>query len=277
MAIFKDLSHHPKSLITGAASGIGRAFAKHLASQGYNLILIDKDKEKLEDLSKDLSNEYPQEIEIRVVNLSNQSELNNLKDYVLKIDNLEILINNTGFGLSGHFTQNELVKQQEMINVHITSCFTLCRVAIPGMIERSKGFIINVSSMGALIPILGNVIYNATKVFTITFSEALQAELRNTGVKIQVLCPGYVDSGFYNSEELKGFKRATIPKRMWMTADKVTELSLKALKKDKVIFVPGLKNRILLRILTKGFSRFFIMFFSKMIQKKFLSTYIVET
>ncbi len=272
-----DLSNHPKSLITGAASGVGRAFAKHLASQGYDLVLIDKDKEKLEDLSKELSNEYLQEVEIRVVNLSNQSELNNLKDYVSKIDNLEILINNAGFGLSGHFTRNELDKQQEMINVHITACFTLCRVAIPKMVERKKGFIINVSSMSALIPLLGNVVYNATKVFTITFSEALQAELRNTGVKIQVLCPGYVDTGFYNSEELKGFKRATIPKRMWMTADKVAELSLKALKKDKTIFVPGLKNRILLRTLTKGLSGLFVKFFSKMIKKKISLTYLVET
>lgn len=277
MVTFMDLSHHPKSLITGAASGVGRAFAKLLASQGYNLVLIDKDKEKLEDLAKELSKEYHQEIEIRVVNLSNRSELNNLKDYVLKIDNLEILINNAGFGLSGHFTRNELVKQQEMINVHITACFTLCRVAIPGMIERNKGFIINVSSMSALIPILGNVVYNATKLFTITFSEALQAELRNTGVKIQVLCPGYVDTEFYNSEELKGFKRATIPKRMWMTADEVAELSLKALKKDKTIFVPGLKNRILLRTLTKGLSGLFVKFFSKIIQKKILSTYLIET
>ncbi len=277
MVTFMDLSHHPKSLITGAASGVGRAFAKLLASQGYNLVLIDKDKEKLEDLAKELSKEYHQEIEIRVVNLSNRSELNNLKDYVLKIDNLEILINNAGFGLSGHFTRNELVKQQEMINVHITACFTLCRVAIPRMIERKKGFIINVSSMSALIPILGNVVYNATKVFTITFSEALQAELRNTGVKIQVLCPGYIDTGFYNTEELKGFKRTTIPKRMWMTADKVAELSLKALKKDKTIFVPGLKNRILLRTLTKGLSGLFVKFFSKIIQKKILSTYLIET
>ena len=275
--MYMDLSHHSKSLITGAGSGIGRSFAKHLASQGYDLILIDKDKEKLEDLSKELSNEYLQEIEIRVVNLSDQAELNNLKDYVLKIDNLEILINNAGFGLSGHFTQNELVKQQEMINVHITACFTLCRVAIPRMIERNKGFIINVSSMSALIPILGNVIYNATKAFTITFSEALQAELRHTSVKIQVLCPGYIDTGFYNTEELKGFKRKTIPKRMWMTADKVAELSLKALKKDKTIFVPGIKNRILLRILTNGFSSLFIKLFSKMIQKKISSSYLVET
>jgi len=145
------------------------------------------------------------------------------------------------------------------------------------MIKRSRGFIINVSSMSALIPILGNVVYNATKVFTITFSEALQAELRNTGVKIQVLCPGYVDTGFYNSEELKGFKRTTIPKRMWMTADQVAKLSLKALKKNKTIFVPGIKNRILLRILTNGFSSLFFKLFSKMIQKKISSSYLVET
>jgi len=120
-----------------------------------------------------------------------------------------------------------------------------CRAVLPNMIKRNRGSIINVSSMVAFSPLVGNTVYAATKSYLNMFSRSLQTELGNFHIRVQALCPGFTYTGFHDTEEYRDFSRSSVPKALWMSAQEVAERSLKALSKNKVVFVPGIKNRIL--------------------------------
>ncbi|MCF6157241.1 MAG: SDR family oxidoreductase [wastewater metagenome] len=241
------------AFITGASSGIGAAFACQLAARRKNLILLDKQKEQLITLATRLQEQYPVTVKILVADLSNPVDIEKIENYIIMIKNLDILINNAGFGTSGNFIEVNLSKQLDMIHVHIIATMRFCRAALPGMIAHRKGSIINVSSIGAFKPIPGSVTYSSTKAYLVTFSEALQTELVGTGVKVQALCPGFTHTGFHNTPEFGNFNRSRIPKIFWMTAEEVAVKSLKALRRGRAIYIPGFKNRLLVilaRIIT---------------------------
>jgi short-subunit dehydrogenase len=235
------------ALITGASSGIGAAFARQLAPMGYNMILVARHKERLAALAMELGERYPISAEVLVTDLANATDVERVERYITELESLDLLINNAGFGAPGSFAEAELVTQLNMIHVHVIASVRLTRAALPGMIARRRGAIINVSSIASLVPIPGSATYSATKAYLNVFSEALQAELRGTGVKIQSLCPGFTHTGFHDTPEHKGFGRSRIPEPLWMSAEQVAAQSLNALGQHRVIFVPGFKNRLLAR------------------------------
>lgn len=240
------------ALITGASSGIGEAFAKELASQNYDLVIIARRKDRLEELARELKSNYSISVDVIQADISTEKGIERVEEYIKKAKNLDMFINNAGFGTRGNFSDVSPEKSINMINVHVLAPTRFCRAVLPGMIKRNQGSIINVSSLAALYPIKGNTIYKATKAYLNMFSRSLQNELKNFNIRVQALCPGFVYTGFHDTDEFKDFDRSSVPKWLWMSAEEVVKQSLKALRKNKVIFIPGIKNRIIAGLLKIG-------------------------
>lgn len=231
------------ALITGASSGIGAEFARQLASQKFDLILIARRKEKLEQLSKELQKEFSIKVEIIVGDLSRLEDNHKIISKIKEIDNLDVLINNAGYGINNTFLQIDVTEHIDMINVHFTSAVMFCHAAIPIMIKRKRGVIINTSSTAAVHKSLMSVMYTSTKTALTVFSEVLQEKVKNFNVHIQSLCPGFTYSEFHDTDSMRGFQRSWFPKESWMDSEEVVRLSLEAVKVGDVIFVPGDLNQ----------------------------------
>ncbi|OGO13460.1 MAG: hypothetical protein A2029_00920 [Chloroflexi bacterium RBG_19FT_COMBO_47_9] len=226
------------ALITGASSGLGAEFANQLAEKSYDLILTARRKERLEKLGNSLQSKYKVKTILIPADLSNQPDIEQVIQEIRQKPNLELLINNAGFGLSGRFWKMDSDKELAMLQVHITAAVMFCRVVLPGMISRNQGAIIKVASMAGLIPIR-SVLYGSSKAFLIIFSESLQAELPNSAIKVQALCPGYTLTEFHDTPEYTRFSRESVPQYLWMTSQQVVSESLKSLHGNKVICIPG--------------------------------------
>ena len=236
------------AVITGASSGIGTAFAKELASQGYNLIIIARREQRLKELARILKEKHETNVEIIIADLSQIDDIEIITQRLEKIEKIDLLVNNAGFGLSGKFVDTEKTKLFDMIYVHDLASFSFCRAVLPNMLKRNQGSIINVSSMSGLMIKYGNVTYTVTKAFLISLSESLQEELRNTKIKIQALCPGMTKSGFHDTKELTSFNKNLVPKGLWMNSETLVKKSLAALNKKKTVYIPGFRNKLIVKI-----------------------------
>ena len=241
------------ALITGASSGIGKAFAYRLGRMGYNLILVARREGRLIKMSSEMKKMYNVEVLPLKADLSREVEIKKVEKKIKEMKEIDFLVNNAGFGIPGLFSQVDIEKYINMINVHIIATVRLTHAVLPFMIERNRGIIINVSSMAGFIPRPGSTMYNATKSFLNLFSESLQMELKNTKIKIQSLCPGFTYTEFHDRDDFKNFNRNLLPRFLWMEAEDVVDESLKALKSKKVIFIPGFKNRVFYFFLKRKF------------------------
>lgn len=226
------------ALITGATSGIGEAFARRFAKDGYDLIITGRRKEKINILAEELREKFNISVEVFIVELSN---IDNIEFLIEKIKNrnINVLVNNAGFATKGKFADTDLNGQEQMVNLHVICAIKLIHSILPNMIKRKNGTIINVSSQSAFLVIPKNATYSGTKAFLNVFSEAIYLENRDTGIKVQALCPGFVISDFHEkmgslnaNHQNKGIIR-------WMTPEKVVDISLRNLEKGKVICKPG--------------------------------------
>jgi len=232
----------PLACITGASSGIGAEFARRLARDGYDLLLVARRRERLESLSAELCAAHGIDARPFVADLSNGEDVSRLETALAGEDRLELLVNNAGFGTVGYFASVEAGSQARMVQVHLLATVRLTRAALPGMVARRKGAIVNVSSLASFFPLPGNATYSSTKVFLNNFSEALALELRGSGVKVQALCPGFTRTELHKAMKVSP---TSIGKYAWMDAQAVVETSLRALKGRRVIVIPGLLNGFL--------------------------------
>lgn len=230
-----------KALITGASAGLGEEYARQLAAAGTELILVARRKERLEKLAAELKEKFGISAEVFPADLSRKEEIYRLADKIRQTEDLDLLINNAGFGGRRKIYRDENLEAEQMIKVHVTAPVVLTRAALPAMIKRNRGAVINLASVAAFSPFSG-VMYSSTKAFLVMFSENLQTELIKTGIKIQALCPGLTHTEFH---QVAGINKEAIPGLLWMKADRVVSISLKALNSKKVIVVPGLGNRII--------------------------------
>ncbi len=233
------------ALITGASSGIGAVFARRLAERGYDVTLVARRVERLAALAEELRAEHGVAAEALAADLATDEGVARVEARIIDCDTLDLLVNNAGFGTVGRFADLPLKGQLDMVHVHVLATMRLTRAALPRMIARGAGGIVNVSSVSAWWPTAGTATYAATKAFLNAFSEALHAELAGTGVTVQALCPGFTRTEFHDAPAFSKFDRAQIPDFLWMTADAVVRASLEALARGSVIVVPGLTNRIL--------------------------------
>src|SRR5579863_891564 len=187
----------PCALVTGASSGIGQAFAERFAADGYDLVVVARRRERLEELATKLRSRHEANVDILVADLTNATDLRQVEQRVAGDDALQMLVpNNAGFGAYGPFVQLDPGRAEEQIKLQIVAPTRLTRAALPGMIARKQSTIINVSSILAFSgsppppPLPARATYAATKAFLNTFTELLHSELAGTGVRVQVLCPG---------------------------------------------------------------------------------------
>ena len=248
---FMNWDNPGTAFITGASSGIGEAFAKALANQGFNLILAARRKDKLEELKSELEKNQATKVQILDADLSKMEDIERLYSYILNLDELDVLINNAGFGTRGYFANVPFDSQRDMVFVHNVAPVHFCKAALQIMMRRTRGAIINVASIAAIVQLPQNVMYNATKTFLKVFSETLNMEFENTGIRIQCLCPGFTRTEFHQVGDFKGFNRSLIPESTWMSAEEVVKLSLDKFSEaaqDEVIFIPGEHNQSLAKL-----------------------------
>jgi len=245
----QNVQQRPAAVITGASSGLGEEYARQLAAQGYDLVLVARREDRLRAVRDDLAGKHQLEMEIVVADLTRHEDVERVAQRIGQLPSLDLLVNNAGFGTMGSFADIDVARQVEMVEVHVAAPMRLIRAALPGMIQRRRGAIINVSSLASFLIAPGSTTYSATKAFLNSFSESLQAELDGTGVRVQSLCPGFTHTGFHSTSDFEHFDRAQIPRGMWMSSEAVVRESLRQLKSGGVICIPGAKNRWMARLL----------------------------
>lgn len=235
-------SAHPLAVITGASSGIGAAFARELAARGYDLLLIARRAERLQALAQELHARHGVQVDYLTADLTQPAQVEALAQTLSTRPNLAMLINNAGFGIEGRFDEADPAAELAMLQVHAAATVRLTRAALPGMLQRRNGAIINVSSVAAYLALGGRVMYASTKAYLNVFSEVLRLELIGTGVRVQALCPGYTRTEFHAA---RGRPEPHIPAWMWLSAEQVVRASLRDLQRDQVICIPSLRYRVL--------------------------------
>src|SRR5947208_7706095 len=229
------------ALITGASSGIGREFARQLANRARTLILVARRSERLADLRDELLNRNPNlNVHVCVVDLADKAQIEFLIDSLAhdKID-VDLLINNAGVGDSGPFAKSDTARNEQMLLVHVVVLTSLTRCLLPLMIAKRRGGILNVSSSAGFLPIPGDAVYAATKAYVTSFSEALRAELRGTGVSVCALCPGPVQTEFQEVARRQGVQPRLGPKFVVVPVEQVVRDALAALESDQPLVIPG--------------------------------------
>jgi uncharacterized protein len=239
----------PRGVVTGASSGIGAAFADRLARDRYDLIIVAHRRDRLEDLAHQLQGKYSVRVEVMAADLTQPADLRAVEERVAGDTALELLINNAGFGAYMPFVALEPDRAEELIRLQIIAVTRLTRAALPGLIARGRGAIINVSSLLAFSaalpapPLPNRATYAAAKAYVNTFTQILHSELQGTGVRVQALCTGRVRTEFHR---IQGIDPDSFPASTIMTPEDVVEASLAALRMDEVICVPALDDPNLL-------------------------------
>ena len=218
-----------KALVTGASSGIGLEMSKYLDSLGYEVILVARDKEKLESVAKTLTNKP----KIIVMDLAKIEDIKSL--YVLvKNDNIDVLVNNAGFGLCGYFSETDLNRELDMIDTNVKAVHALTKLFLKDMKRKDKGYILNVASSAAFEsgPLMAT--YYSTKSYVYRLTEAIWYELKKqkSNVHVSVLCPGPVDTNFNNVADVKFSVKP-------LKADYVAKYAIDKMFKNKLLIIPG--------------------------------------
>lgn len=232
------------ALITGASSGIGAEFAKQLAARDYDLVLVARREDRLKDIAVSLSNARGVAAEVLAADLASDDGVAAVEQRIAAAENLDLLVNNAGFGTLGYFYRLDVSRQDQMHRLHVLATMRLTHAALAGMIRRKDGGIINVSSVAGFWHSPGSIGYCATKHWMNSFTQGVALELRslNSPVKVQALCPGFTVSEFH---EAAGADRKLIPQGWWMTAEQVVSDSLHGLDQGRVVVIPGLRYRVL--------------------------------
>lgn len=242
------------AFITGASSGIGEAFARELAHRGYNLVLLARREARLRELAEALGREYSVQVETIAADIANPSDLERAAARAGEIPDLDLLVNNAGFGDTSLFLDSDPQESLRMIRVHVEASVRLARAALPGMVDRGFGGVINVSSVLGLVPVVSGHTYGATKAYLNFFTETLSYELAGTGVRVQSLCPGLTCTEFH------GDSRPRLPAFMWLRAQDVVDESLKGLREGRTVVVVGKVYRLLVLAATNPLVRPLIRF-----------------
>ena len=226
------------ALVTGATSGIGESFTRLLAENGYNVVLVARDLSRLRERASGLESQYGIETVVVQANLATNEGCAVIENYITD-NEIEVLINNAGFGINKSFTVSELDVEQNLLDVLVRVPMRLMHVALPGMKMRDKGTIINISSVAGFI---ASGTYSASKSYLTVLSESLNTELKDTNIKISALCPGYTRTEFHQRGRMsmKG-----LPAFMWLNADALVAKSWSDARKGKAISIPGWQYQLL--------------------------------
>lgn len=233
--------NHLYTLITGASSGLGKAFAEECAKQNRNLLLVSLPNENLPGLSEELKKEYQIEVFCKEADLTNQEAVFDFARWVLQNFRVDMIVNNAGIGGSETFVDSRINYLDDMIQLNIRAMTLLTRLVLPELKKHNKAYILNVSSLAAFSPVPYKTIYPATKAFVHHFTRGLEAELQDTNVQVSVLNPGPIMTNSDVTKRING--QSLYVKLSIMTPEKIAQIAIKKLLKGKSVIIPGFMNR----------------------------------
>jgi len=225
------------ALITGASAGLGVDFARELSKRGHKLVLVARRKDRLAALAKELGNARAVAIDLSKPDAADKL----MADLAKAGEQVDLLVNNAGFGAIGRFAELDAKRQRQMIDLNVGALMDLCRAVAPEMIGRKSGAILNVASTAAFQPGPKMAVYFATKAFVLSFTEALHEELKPHGIKVSCLCPGPTRTEF---GEVAGFKGSGAFDKVGMESLPVVVAGLRGLDQNRAVVVPGLVNKV---------------------------------
>ncbi len=227
------------ALVTGASAGIGRAFCERLAAEGSDLVVVARDRARLEALGRELEARHGVTVEVLVADLARRDQVEEVCRRLADTDRpVELLVNNAGFGFRAAFLDNEIGQEESGVDVMVRAVLLTCHAAARAMRERGHGRIVNVSSVASF---MSNGTYSAAKAYVTVFSEALASELAGTGVTVTAVCPGFTRTEFHDRARMR---ISSLPAWLWLDADAVVQDALSDSAAGKVISVPGAQWKV---------------------------------
>lgn len=235
-------SNNGTVLVTGASSGIGAELAREFIARGRSVVLVARSVDKLADLAAALG----ADAHVLAADLSDRADRAALPGRVAELGLVvDILVNNAGLSTSGPVAKSDPDAELNLVEVDVNAVVDLCSRFVPGMVERGRGAVLNVGSVGAFGPLPGQAAYGAAKAFVLSYTQALGQELSGTGVVAATLCPGPVKTGFGAAAGISDADaEASLPKVMWVEADEVARIAVDGLAAGKTVIVPGVFNRV---------------------------------
>jgi uncharacterized protein len=228
------------AVITGASSGLGAIFAAQLAQRGHSLVLAGRNEARLEQVRRRIGKNTP--VELVVGDLGTDA---GIEDLIARLDGrtIDVLVNNAGFGTYGRFAEIDAGREHELVAVNVDALVRLSHAVLPGMLARGRGGVLNVASTAAFQPAAYEAAYGASKAFVLSFSQALWAETRGSGVTVTALCPGPTETGFVDAlgtdvSHTAIFRRLAAP-------EPVVAAGLRALDRGRAAVIPGWRNRVM--------------------------------
>jgi len=225
------------ALITGASSGMGLVYAERLAKRGYDLILVARRRERLDELAKRLGLETDRSVEVVVADLANVVDLSRVEKLLSEREDIDVLVNNAGVGALAPMKVVSADALENMIKINVVALTRLSHAVLPGFVRRNRGTIINLASIIAVIPSPAGAGYSGSKGYVLNFSRSLQMELAKTNVVVQTVLPGPVRTEFF------GEAKAPFPDELFMSAEEVVDSALKALDNGELVYFPSLEQK----------------------------------
>ncbi|MFF0744423.1 SDR family NAD(P)-dependent oxidoreductase [Streptomyces sp. NPDC004111] len=231
------------ALITGATAGIGSAFARRLASDGHNLVLVARNTERLQEQATELHDKHGVEAEVLSADLATDKGIAAVEARLAdRTHPVDLLVNNAGFGNKGEFLEVPMADELTMLKVHCEAVLRLTSAAVTGMKERGRGGVVNVASVAAFVP---RGTYGASKAWVVQFTQGVAKDMTGSGVRLMALCPGFVRTEFH---ERAGMGTDNIPSWMWLDADKLVAEALKDLARGKALSIPDPRYKALMGV-----------------------------
>jgi short-subunit dehydrogenase len=231
------------ALVTGATAGIGESFTRLLAAEGFNLVLVARDEARLHERANGLKDKFGADSVVIVADLATESGCAKVEEFMAGHE-IEVLINNAGFGINKAFTMSDLAKEEEILKVLVRTPMRLMHIALPAMKARNSGVVINVSSVAGFI---AGGAYSASKSYLTVLSESLHTELSATNIKICSLCPGFTRTEFHQRGRMK---MAGLPNFMWLNADILVAKAWKDALSGKAVSIPGWQYKLLVGLIS---------------------------
>ncbi|MFV0675582.1 SDR family NAD(P)-dependent oxidoreductase [Variovorax sp. tm] len=227
------------ALVTGASSGIGAVYADRLARRGFDLILVARNRERLEALAAKLVRETGRKVEVLPADLTNRQDIAQVEAALRTRGDITMLVNNAGFGAAAPLLASDVDNMEEMIALNVSVLTRLTYAAVPGFVERGTGTLVNIASIVAISPETLNGVYGGSKAFVLALSQSLQHELKDKGVRVQAVLPGATATEFWG---VAGVPMEHLPKEIVMTAQDMVDAALAGLDQGEQVTIPALPD-----------------------------------